>query len=102
MYDSSCITCSAGSSASTGLDVHAPPRAKLSTGRYHGFPAAVAQRLEQQDLRRRAAGAAAQQASLDHARDVEDEEIASRNQADDVAKVPVLDATAGSLDNHEP
>src|SRR5205807_9625622 len=62
----------------------------------------VADRLEQENLRARAARSFAEESRLQHARGVEHEHVTGGNQVDDVAEAPVLDPLGLTMHDHEP
>src|SRR5512140_331389 len=82
--------------------MHAPARLQLPTRMNHRFVSVVAERLEQKQFRWRARITCAEQACVEDARRIKNDCVASRNQIDEIAKLPVLDVSRLSMDDHQP
>ena len=82
--------------------MYATSRFQLSTGMHHRFVSIVAEGFEKKQLCRGTRVARPEQTCMKHARSVENDRIAGRNQIDEIAKLTMRDHSRIPMHYHQP
>lgn len=75
---------------------------QFSTGMHHRLVAIIAERFEKQQLGGCSGVACAEKSRAEHAGGVEDDRVAGRDDAHDIAKRPMSDPLRVAMQNHQP
>jgi hypothetical protein len=86
----------------TGSDVDAPTGFQFAARRHHRLVRAIADRLEQQDLRGGARRSPSEQSSAKDSGSIDDEHIPRFDELDDVLERSMLDGPGRSIHHHQP